>query len=134
MIEQDIKNYANLKADTPFNHLFPDGKVPIAHPLPIKPNNDAPVCWQIDGRQLTELQLQELAEMMALKIPEMSIEEIKAEILSNGLPMNQKHFTGVIVSDPKMIAALVIDSNYDYESDIDDDDDWDDSGLDGEEV
>lgn len=128
----DIQNYANLKPETPFNRLFPDGRVPVSHPLPIKPTDEAPVCWQIDGKQLTEGQLQGLAEMMSEKIPEMSLEDIKAEILSNGLPMNQAYFTGVSITDPKTIAALVIDADYDYEQDIDEDDDWDDSDPYGE--
>lgn len=108
-----IEDYANLRPDTPFNHLFPDNKVPIAHPLPVKPSEEAPVCWQIDGRQLTEAQLQGLAELVLEKTLTMSIDEIKAKILSDGLPMNQEYFTGVTITDQKTI-AVILDLTEDF--------------------
>lgn len=91
-------SWGHLKPDTPFAHIFPDGRVPLKGPLPIIPREGgAPPCYLIPGRELSEQQIQALAEMLwETWRPECeSVEQAAAYIRGDALPLRAEWFSSV---------------------------------------
>lgn len=117
----DLKTYATLRPETPFNHLFPGDKVPIQSIIPMRPRDEtSPLCYLVDAKFLTDEQIEALAQLLyPMWQGEIeSIEQAKAYI-REGLPLNCNHFGGVSTSDPKLMSALVAE---DFVDEYDDDD------------
>jgi hypothetical protein len=96
--EQVSHSWGHLKPNTPFAHIFPDGRVPLRGPLPIIPREvGAPPCYLVPGRELTEAQIQALAEMLwQTWQPECtSIAEAATYIREDALPLRQEWFSNV---------------------------------------
>jgi hypothetical protein len=120
MTTTEIKTWANLKTDTPFNQFFPDGKVPLKSIVPMKPRDeDSPVCYLVDGSKLTDAQIDGLAEMLLpMWAPECATKEQAVEYIRDGLPLKCEWFSGVTSTDHKVFMALIDDRpNYN-------EDDW----------
>ncbi|BAZ50530.1 hypothetical protein NIES4103_31460 [Nostoc sp. NIES-4103] len=64
-----------LKEITPFNYIFPDGKVPLISIYPCRPNESEPLCFYIDGELLTDIQIEALSFMWLKHNPDKSYEE-----------------------------------------------------------
>ena len=107
----EIKTWANLKPDTPFNQYFPDGKVPLRTVVPMQPRDeDAPLCYLVDGYKLTDEQIDGLAEMLLpLWQPECVTKEQAVEYIRDGLPLKCEWFTGVTSTDAKLFMSLLDD-------------------------
>jgi len=91
-------SWGYLNPDTPFAHIFPDGRVPLRSPFPIVPREaGAPLCYLVPGRELTEAQITALAEMLwEMWRPECdSIDQAAAYIRDDALPLRQDWFMGV---------------------------------------
>lgn len=106
----EFKTWANLKPDTPFSHLFPDGRVPIVSPLPIIPREvGSPPCYLVSGSLLTDGQLRELAELLWQRWqPECeSLEQAIDYIRQNALPLRTDWFTSFMSVDQGLMLSLV---------------------------
>lgn len=106
----DFKTWANLKPDTPFNHLFSDGRVPIRSPLPIIPREEgSPLCYMVPGSLLTEEQLRGLAELIWQQWqPEcQSVEQAVEYIRGDALPLRVDWFSSFTSSDPGIFFTLI---------------------------
>lgn len=126
--ETEIKTWANLKPETPFNQLFPDGKVPIQTIVPMRPRDEhSPLCYLVDGSKLTPEQIDGLAEMLLpMWSPECASKEQAVEYIRDGLPLKCEWFSGITSTDAKVLMALVDDrEDYDDEGDWADADDFD---------
>lgn len=126
----DFKTWANLKPETPFSQLFPDGRVPIRSILPIIPREEgAPRCYLVPGSQLTDEQIRGLAELIWRQWqPECeTLEQAIAYIREDALPLRTDWFVGISSVDQGMMLGLaefgeeLADSDDDWE-DWDDDD------------
>ncbi|BAS59890.1 hypothetical protein NIES2135_20450 [Leptolyngbya boryana NIES-2135] len=105
---QEFKTWATLSAKTPFNHLFPDRKVPIVSPIPIIPREEGmPFCYVVDAQFLTDEQIQGLAEMLYEQWkPESESVEETIVYIREGLPLKCAWFSSFTTIDPKMMAML----------------------------
>jgi hypothetical protein len=84
-----------LKDNTPFAHVFPDGKVHLVSMFPAIPREKgAPPCYWVDGSKLTPSQIEELAKMLyqMWKAECKSLDEAR-EYVSKELPLNTEWFT-----------------------------------------
>lgn len=134
----DFKTWASLKPGTPFNHLFPDGRVPIRSLLPITlRETGSPLCYMVPGSLLTEEQLRGLAELIWHQWqPEcQSLEQAVEYIRKDALPLRTDWFDGVTCSDPGIFFTLIdgAGSEEDEQEYLDSQDNWDDSDLDEED-
>ena len=145
----EFKTWANLKPETPFNHLFPDGRVPIRSILPIIPREEgAPRCYLVPGDKLTAEQIMGLAQIIWRQWhPEcQTLEQAIAYIRDDALPLKTDWFTSISGIDQGTMIALaefgeelrsLFDEDWD-ELDDDEFEDEDDEGaiawIDGEPV
>ena len=93
-------HYAYLKPGSPFDHIFPGGRVPIRSPLQIVPRETgAPLCYLVPGDRLTEAQIAQLAALLFEQWrPECaSVEEAAAYIRSDALPLRVDWFQPRVV-------------------------------------
>ena len=91
-------SWGRLRPGTPFAHIFPDGRVPLKGPLPIIPREaGSPPCYLVPGRELSEVQIQALAEMLwQTWQPECeSVEQAAEYIRSDALPLRQEWFDSI---------------------------------------
>lgn len=104
-----IKTWATLKPNTPFNALFPDGRVPVVSPIPMQPRDEsAPFCYLLDSAILTEAQIEGLAALLYPQWqPECESPEAAVAYIREGLPIKTDWFSGFTSVDPKLMAALV---------------------------
>lgn len=89
--------YGYLKEGTPFNQIFPDGRVPLQSIFSAIPREEvAPPCYWVNGSKLTNSQTEELARLLYQQwSPELpSLEEAIAYI-RKGLPLNTDWFKSV---------------------------------------
>lgn len=129
----EFKTWATLKPETPINHLFFDGRVPILSPLPIIPREEgAPPCYLVPGELLTNEQIKGLAELVWQQWrPEC---EAIAYIRKDGLLLRTDCFTGFTSIDQGMMMSLAefgeeMKRTYEdeeYDNEENEDEDWDD--------
>lgn len=100
----DFQTWANLKPDTPFNRIFPDGRVPIASIVPIIPRDEnGPPSYLADPAHLTERQINSLAEMLQQQWDECETIEQAIEYIKGGLPLRKDWFEGISSTDPLLL-------------------------------
>lgn len=92
-----MSSWGYLKNDTPFNHLFPDGKVPLVSIFQAIPREEgAPPCYWVDGSRLSEHQIEELSKMLyQMWQPECQSLESAIAYVRGQLPLNAEWFNGV---------------------------------------
>lgn len=109
----EFLTWATLKPDTPFDNLFPDGRVPIVSPIPMQPQDkSAPRCYLVDYSKLDHDQIRELANLLLRQWHPRSAEEAIAYI-KEGLPLSCEWFEGVTTIDRKILALMLDASDAD---------------------
>ncbi|MGL4622045.1 MAG: hypothetical protein ACRCZS_23800 [Chroococcidiopsis sp.] len=90
-----MTNTGYLKDNTPFNHIFPDGKVPLCSIFSAIPREKgAPPCYWVDGSKLTPHQIEELAKLLyPIWQNEMKSLEEAREYVSKELPLKADWFS-----------------------------------------
>lgn len=118
----EVLTFGRLKEGTPFEGIFPDRSVPLRSVLPIIPREvGSPPCYLVPGDALSEEQVEALAQLLPQWSPEcQSIEQARAYIREDSLPLKVEWFEVVGTTDPKILALL--DPN---DRPISIDDDWD---------
>lgn len=88
--------WGDLKPDTPYNHIFPDGKVPLCSIFSAIPREKgAPPCYWVDGSKLNKYQIEELAKMLyAIWTHEIKSLDEAREYVSKELPLKTDWFAG----------------------------------------
>lgn len=91
-----VDTWAHLNEDTPFNHLFPYGVVPIQSIFPIIPREQGcPECYVVDGKHLTEDQINGLATILLEQWPQECSDFLQAiAYIRDGLPLKKSWFSG----------------------------------------
>lgn len=102
------RTWATLKPETPFNHLFPDGRVPIRSPLSIIPREEGcPLCYLVPGNQLTDEQIHGLAEILHQTWSgEATLPELVEYIRQDALPLKTEWFDGFGSTDFGLMMSL----------------------------
>ena len=126
-----MKTWATLKPNTPFNQIFPDGKVPIKSLVPIIPRDEtSPTCYIVDVDFLSNQQIQTLAERLyQMWQPECTDVQMAVNCIRQGLPLKCDHFSGVTTTDEAVFAMMLDEPTSD-----DDFDDWEDDEFDEDEI
>lgn len=75
-----------------FKEIFPDGKVPLKHPFPVRGQNNVPV-YEGDPSKLTDEQKRRLAEIVARRF-NLPISQILSDLNDGILPVRAE---GVLV-------------------------------------
>lgn len=130
---QECQNWAYLKENTPFNDIFPNRLVPIRSIFPIIPREyGAPPCYVVEGRFLSDEQIDQLAQrLFELWRPECESLRVAKEYIGGGLPLKTDWFNGAGTSSSAVLFGLMHDEGFgpkedEFEANGDDDDDDDD--------
>lgn len=109
----------NLKPGDPFFEIFPDGTVPLVHPLPVVFETLPEACYLVNGSGLSELQVTQICEGLMHRFPDLdeTYEELKASIRKD-FPMLRSHFSGVESNDAGFLFSL-IDDGFDADDNRD---------------
>jgi hypothetical protein len=113
----EFLTWATLKPDTPFDDLFPDGRVPIVSPISMQPSDPkAPRCYLVDYPKLARDQIRGLATLLLRQWHPRSAEEA-IDYIKEGLPVSCEWFDGVTTIDPKTLALMGLDAPaFDWEA------------------
>jgi hypothetical protein len=104
-----MDTFGTLKENTPFNHIFPDGKVPIKSMTPMRPRDEnAPLCYLVDSKYLDSDQILQLAESLSKlwTADRLSVDDAINYIIK-GLPLNCDWFESVETSDIGVYYQLI---------------------------
>lgn len=115
--------WAHLNENTPFNHLFPSGVVPVQSIFPIVPGKEGnPPCYLVDARFLSECQIQGLASMILAQDHSPITDEQEAiAYIKSGLPVQTKWFCGFGTSNVGVALSLADGAGaaHDFDHDFD---------------
>jgi hypothetical protein len=96
-----MASWATLKQGNELWEIFPSGNVPIISIVPITPREaGCPLCYVVESSELTNEQLQKLAERIHQQwYPECDDIQDAIDYISNGCPLKTTHFSGVSTDD-----------------------------------
>ncbi|OLP15611.1 hypothetical protein BST81_25385 [Leptolyngbya sp. 'hensonii'] len=102
-----MTTFGHLCEDNPFATIFPSGLVPLLFIMPIRPRGkEAPLCYLVNGAELTEEQVQQLAKMMYSTWPECESFQAVVTYIRSGFPLRTAWFRGVSTTDLKQLSLL----------------------------
>lgn len=82
-----------LRQNAPYAQYFPDGKVPLKSIVPVKIKREPPFeCYIIEPKDLSPLQIRELANFLVQNFSFATIEEAACQIKEKGILINAEYF------------------------------------------
>lgn len=109
----EFKVWAECRPEAPFAHLFPDGRVPLTHPIPSLSVSPAPLLYEVQVKALTATQLEGLAGQLVHVYPDLQSQQAAAEAIEvDGLFIAAHWLQGITVEDSGMIHALLEPGEY----------------------
>jgi hypothetical protein len=84
-----------LKEDTPYQHIFLDGKIPLISIFPCRPSEDKPLSYVVNSGLLTSLQKELLARLLNSSNPDRTHEECLS-VVARGIAIDTKWFRSVL--------------------------------------
>jgi hypothetical protein len=106
----------HLNPGDPFFEIFPDGTVPLVHPLPVLFETLTEPCYLVDGSGLSDLQVTQISEGLMHRFPDLNetYEELKASVRKD-FPILCSHFEAIRCDDSAFIQAVMSEVFRDFD-------------------
>lgn len=102
--------WAQLKPHSPFESIFPTGRVPLRSPFPFLPDApSAPPCYLLDAECLTFTQITALAKMLLRQFyPDCPSLDSARDYVRASLPIKCDWFVSVTFTDHSLLLPFVV--------------------------